>query len=190
MSRGGCAVALAALMGCARPATFGTADATLLIPTEREAVFGQVVRVQNDTAVVAGELLACDGDTIYLRVYVGRSRYVALARGDWHTLEVEGTQHYATSGLWTGLGVLSTLSHGFWLVASAPVWGVVGGVSIGASGRRTETLGACTLEVRSLARWPQGLPAPVRGRFSRLDASLQVRERPAPTPTPRAPWDP
>ena len=188
MMRGGCAIALAVVMGCARPATFGAADPALLIPTEREAVFGQVVRVQNDTAVVAGELLACDGDTIYLRVHIGRSRYVALTRSDWHALEVEGTQQYLASGLWTGLAVVSTLSHGFWLVISAPVWGVVGGVSIGASGRRTETLGACTLEVRSLARWPQGLPAPMRGRFSRLDASLHLREPPAPTP--RAPWDP
>jgi len=138
--------------------------------------------------MVIGELLACDGRTLYLRVHVGRSRYVALARGDWHTLEVEGTQHYVASGLWTGLGAVSTLSHGVWLIASAPVWGVVGGISIGASGRRTELLGACTLEVRSLARWPQGLPAPVRGRLSRLDASLRLHDPSAPAP--RAPWDP
>lgn len=167
---------LAAALGCSSARVVGAAGAGTLVPRARASVYGEVVRVRSDTTVIVGELLACDGDALYLRVHTDRTRWVQLDRREWLTLEVDGSQNYLAAGLWTGGGVLSTLSHGVFLILSAPVWGVAGGIATAAAGPRSEALWACSMEVRSHARWPQGLPAEVRGRFVRSDASLRVRE--------------
>jgi hypothetical protein len=186
--RGATLLALAAVLGCAQPATLGSTHSGHLYLQSLESVHGQIVGVRSDSSVVVGELLACESRAVYLRVDVDGPRWVELTRSEWRAVEVVDTQHYVTASVWTGVGAVSTLSHGLWLTASAPVWALVGGISIGASGPQSESLEACSVEVRALARWPQGLPAAVRGRFRRLGPDLRFR-RTAPPPPPRAPWD-
>jgi hypothetical protein len=70
---------------------------------------------------------------------------------------------------WMVLGTLSTASHGFWLVFSAPTWLIAGGVSVAAESQRgvfdcrpredTKHPEASCLELAgNFSRFPQGLP--------------------------------
>lgn len=175
---------LAAALGCSSARVVGAAGADTLVPRGRASVFGEVVRVRSDAVVVVGELLACDGDGLYLRVHTDRTRWVQLDRRDWHTLEVDGSQNYLAAGLWSGAGALSTLTHGWFLVISAPIWAVTGAISTATAGPRSEVLDACSMEVRSHARWPQGLPEGLRERFVLAGPDLRMRERPGAAPVP------
>jgi len=175
------AAAAALSLGCGSSLpVVGEAGAATLIPRTDEAAFGQVVRLRGPRAVVIGELLACERDRVYLRVRAGDVRWVELLAAEWPVLDVVGSDQYSATALWSSGGFLSTASHGVWLVVSAPVWAVAGGVSIGSAGPPAYATRGCPATVRAFARWPQGLPSAMAPRFERLDADL--RALPAPRP--------
>lgn len=184
---------LTVALGCASVRTVGEMGAPLLISPSRAEVFGEMVRVNGDGVAVVGEFLGCDSGSIYLRVRTDQTRWVQLSRREWDSIQVVDSGFRGTAGLWTGVGALSTLTHGFFLLISAPVWALVGGIAIGTSGPVTEETN-CSEDVRAHARWPQGIPEAVRDRFVVYDGRLGVRhestaERRSRTPTPVAPWD-
>lgn len=110
--------------------------------------------------VVQGELLAVDGD----RVYVERGKTVVpirlrdIAKLDMSAYDSDNDNLVAL----TVLGTVSTLSHGFLLVISAPVWMLWGSATARDQDREgyEDVTGRKLLpdELRPWARFPQGVP--------------------------------
>lgn len=76
------------------------------------------------------------------------------------------------TGVWTGLGALSSLTHGYFAILSIPVWIVTGAVaSFNARSDSKLEVGPYGLgDLREFARFPQGLPP---GFAAQWEASRQ-----------------
>ncbi len=81
---------------------------------------------------LTGELIAVSGDSIY----VADSSLHVVAQSDVLKARlVAYNSHAGKMGTWTILGTLSTISHGFFLLLSAPVWMIGGGIATVARSR-------------------------------------------------------
>lgn len=113
-----------------------------------------------DVAPVDGELLAVDR----LHVWVARGwEVVALHRDEVARVTVTVLDDEATGlglGVWTGLGAASTLSHGYYLLLSAPVWlGLGVPLTVYTSAQNRARFDKDLGGLWQFARFPQGLPA-------------------------------
>ncbi|HTK82689.1 MAG TPA: hypothetical protein VL633_10385 [Bacteroidota bacterium] len=115
----------------------------------------------NITKKVSGELLAVEQDSVYILTYSGlRPMYrndiarakVAFFEGD-----------YGGMRAWTLVGTLSTLSHGFYLLISAPLWILAGTVAVSAAthDQLIEYPRHSWNEMKKYSRFPQGFPAAI-----------------------------
>jgi hypothetical protein len=109
-------------------------------------------------AFVSGELLAIDNGAVYVRTEVGPTQTVPLHR-------VRSADLYAYNsdwgfGVWGALGTLMTISHGFLLVFSAPLWMISSGVVAGveSSHMKFEIPEDDISDLVKWARYPQGMP--------------------------------
>jgi hypothetical protein len=121
-----------------------------------------VVQYQSarDTTSGNGELIAVHPDTLYVLSPFGtltslpRSAIVKarLSRYDANEEEL---------GFWTFFGTASTISHGYALVFSAPIWFFTGlGAVVGQSRQPFLTYPTTSWDtLRRYARFPQGLPS-------------------------------
>ena len=118
-----------------------------------------------DTTRLSGEFLGVDRDTVFVlaldsAVYRVPAESVRTATVAWYD------SNYETLAWWGALGTLSTLSHGFVLIFSMPIWSLASLSSAGSESRaplaRVEKVGWAG--VRQYARFPAGVPAdlPVR----------------------------
>ncbi|EQB63221.1 MAG: hypothetical protein RBG1_1C00001G0800 [candidate division Zixibacteria bacterium RBG-1] len=112
---------------------------------------------------VQGELLAVSSDTLYVLSY---DWLFAIEKASVRKVEVELSPSIS-GGLWvwTLVGTASTLSHGYFLFASAPVWLLVGSVTAASASSKSSKLKLREAELqfqwedlRRFARYPQGLP--------------------------------
>lgn len=134
-----------------------------LPPVGEVPVHGFRVTVDAVERPVRGELLAVDRASVWVLEERddGRARPVAIPRRDVRSVGVEALPSGgAVTGAWSAAGTLSTLSHGAFLIFSAPVWAGVGiatGVDEGVSNDlhvRRRSLD----ELYQYARFPAGLP--------------------------------
>jgi hypothetical protein len=129
---------------------------------QRTGIGGWVVATSRAGWQVAGELISATPQFIHvLRVGQPGPALVYLktsevARAEVYTYESEGGL-----GVFTVLGTLSTMSHGFLLVLTAPVWIIAGSIAIASETRHVhldypedETLE----DISHWARFPQGIP--------------------------------
>jgi hypothetical protein len=116
-----------------------------------------------------GELIAVAFDSVFVLTTDGE--FHALARADVTRARVAyySSQHGQLAA-WTIIGSVATLSHGFFLVFSFPVWAIGGSVTTGGQsrapladvGENKHSWDAVT----KYARFPQGLPSELdRGRL-------------------------
>ena len=103
---------------------------------------------------ILGELIAVDDDALHVLTADGLH---AVPRAEVRKARLVG---YGTEGgalgAWMGVGALSTLSHGFYLVFTAPLlWFLGGGLATSEESRGGFVPEA---EFRAYARFPQGLP--------------------------------
>lgn len=110
---------------------------------------------------VDGELIAVDNDSLYLLDLAGVRAYPlsGIPRGK-VTLYESGA---SALGYWTLLGTLSTASHGFVLIISAPLWMLTGIVATANASyvSQFDFPDNSWTTLRRYARFPQGLPQPV-----------------------------
>jgi hypothetical protein len=127
-------------------------------------VYGGWVRCEDldgKTLPDTGELLAVGADTLWL--YSDRAAGVrAVPLGAIRNAEVYWyDRDTAPIGYWTMIGMISTLSHGYGLVLSAPVWLMAGlaggGMELAAS--RVQVDSRDFARLRPYARFPAGWPA-------------------------------
>ncbi len=196
MRRALLALALLVQLGCAgkltRDPPLSSAGSWENRKLEEVPVFGYPT-----TAIYAsgehftGELLAVDADHAWLTSPNG-DRVVPVHLSELKELQVKVRDNYGVlTGVWAGLGTVSTLSQGVFLIFGAPVWMLTGiATSVSAStGNWANGLG--NPEVTQFARFPAGLPPsfwsctqhPV-GSSSRLPAGGVAPMAPQPSPTP------
>ncbi|HEY5564790.1 MAG TPA: hypothetical protein VIL33_04305, partial [Rhodothermia bacterium] len=115
---------------------------------------------------VMGELIAIGGDSMYV-----------LTDAEFHSIplqDIEAARLFyfdpkvSQHGVWVTLGFFSTLSHGFFLALTAPVWLIAGSAMVGArsreplvrykSSRDSGKAEVVWREIAMYARFPQGLP--------------------------------
>ena len=108
-----------------------------------------------------GELIAVASDSVF--VLTQDATFYAIARADVTRARVAYyDSQYGQLAAWTTIGSLATLSHGFLLVFSLPVWAIGGSVTTGGQsraplvdvGENKHSWDAVT----KYARFPQGLP--------------------------------
>ncbi|HET6149786.1 MAG TPA: hypothetical protein VFH68_19765 [Polyangia bacterium] len=137
-------------------------------PTEEDAItsgFGSFIYVVDSSGEPhAGELI----DVLPGRLSIfdgGRIEMLPRERVTSALLLVHRTHENAYT-LWTVLGTLSTVTHGFFLVFSAPIWistGVATAISEHRRARLTYPDPARWEDLRPYARFPQGLPPGITG---------------------------
>jgi hypothetical protein len=143
-------------------------------------VYGGYVEVQyGDGGTTAGELIEARSDGL---VVLAPQALVDIPRAAIATARVVGFQSQEQYLIGAGvLGTLSTLSHGQYLVITAPVW-VLATSLMGAAETNAGVLSYPRGQLESFslyARFPQGLPPGV-------DENLLLKWSPAPSPQDRA----
>jgi hypothetical protein len=133
-----------------------------------------------DLRTYSGELLAVDDTSVYL--LTGPKRTLAIPRRVVQKVTVSLLASTAVgAGLWTAAGTVSTVSHGYYLVFTAPLWLATGiPSSIAAASHETyaEAANHDLGRMYQFARFPQGLP----GAWPTVP--LAIGEEPAPAPAP------
>jgi hypothetical protein len=145
-----------------RCATF-TAPAGWLDEPEQapQSAYGGWIEVELlDSRMVTGELIAIGQDSLFIADSLFRAISLAQIKG---AEVVFYDSQYGLMASWAFLGTLSTLSHGFGFVLTAPLWMLFGsGIT---SARSWEPVIKYPDEpwdkISSYARFPQGLPSPI-----------------------------
>ena len=125
---------------------------------EEVPVRGHEIEIEHAGKTTSGELLAIDDMYLYV-LTEGRVRAIERRHITQVSVELYASQA-GQAGLWTALGTVSTISHGFWLIITAPVW-LGAGISVSAGAAATNDLEIHDDRLGPLyqfARFPQGLP--------------------------------
>lgn len=140
------------------------------LPTAQDALLnthGGWIRLQAAGEEINGELIAVELPRIWILTEYGVRTFASAP--DVTRVELILYKNRSKSlGAWAVLGFLSTLSHGGFLLISAPIW-LLGGISISSSEStdgwltfpRYDASGNLTTdwaEIAKFARFPQGLP--------------------------------
>ena len=159
-------------------------------------------------AAVPGELLAADDRNVYVLATAswGSRRVTVVPRDQIDEVTVVLDAGRASPGgvaLWAGAGLGSTLSHGYVLILSAPVWVLAGVVTTIVAATAEGTMVIRDLDLLwQYARYPQGIPRVSRPeRPARQPPRERVRREARPvtnartststsTPTRRRPFYP
>jgi hypothetical protein len=119
-----------------------------------------IVVTERDGRVTSGELLAIDHGMIHVKPGARDTASIPL-----HQVRTAELYKYESDwgfGVWGALGTLSTISHGFLLIISAPVWIIAASVTAGVESYHVR-LKLPDDDVNELAKWaryPQGMPPP------------------------------
>jgi hypothetical protein len=144
-----------------------------------DSVFGRSVTVERADTEYNGELLACDWVSIYLLINQesdSPNPYRAVPI-EGATVELADDHARIPLAAATVFGTLSTLTHGFILIFSAPIWALSGaGATVFA---KAPSLNGCRA-MAPYARFPQGLPDEMRVRF--FDDQWRFERAPQPSP--------
>jgi len=151
------ALPLLGLMACAsNPAPSGTLPTAEALGASPYG--GYILVVRGDGSETEGELLAAHDGLVHVR---GERGWHVIRQDEIRSMRLAVYQTGQTGlTIWGLLGTLSTLSHGFVLIFSAPVWLIGTGVSAGLESRAAlldypdQPLPAFA----KYARYPQGMP--------------------------------
>lgn len=125
-----------------------------------DAYGGWVVGFGRAVGRYGGELIAVEPDTIHVLTDRGM---VSLERSVTRGTLVKYDPGSGRLVLWSAIGAAATLSHGYFLLFTAPAWALVGTLSVRAENEasRIEIPPGTWDDARLHARFPQGLPAGV-----------------------------
>lgn len=106
---------------------------------------------------VRGELIAASEDSLWVLPLDGSLRSVSRSAASRVRLS-RFDANWGYLATWTTLGTLSSISHGVWLVISAPVWMIGGSLATRSQSYKPILEDPDTRALRRYARFPQGLP--------------------------------
>jgi hypothetical protein len=153
------------------------------IQTMERNGFGGYVVLQTPDGYVQGELISVEPGVVRVRalsthtlsaVPIGR-----ITKAQVYTYEANGY-----FGAWGAVGALTTLSHGYFLVFTAPIWLISGGIATAVETHhvKLEWPGDSWREIAAWARFPQGMPPGLDPRA--LEAPLPPPPPPPPVIAP------
>ncbi len=128
---------------------------------EREGFGAFIVITTEGGQEVSGELISVESNVIrVLRFGPVRGALTWVATTDVKAAQLFRYESEGGIGPWALLGTLSTLTHGFFLFLSAPVWILTGSLAAGAETRHVvmEFPESSWSEISDWARFPQGMP--------------------------------
>lgn len=121
--------------------------------------FGSWIRVHATAAaapIAEGELVAIDGDSLHV---LTEQRFESFSRDSVCCVElVAYRMDISQLQLWGLLGTLSTASHGFVLLLTAPIWAIASTAAVAAASNAPRIRSTDATILRLYARFPQGLP--------------------------------
>jgi hypothetical protein len=109
------------------------------------------------TITTSGELIAASSYRLFI---LNQSGVSEIGISSIKRMRLEIFKNPNMLGAWALLGTLSTLSHGYGMVASAPIWIIAGtAAAVAESNSGLIEFKGCPFEnIRKYARFPQGLP--------------------------------
>jgi hypothetical protein len=118
-----------------------------------------ILSSSNQVMSVQGELITIHDDTVYILTYAQMN---AIPVPDLQNAKLEvHRQNPVGFALWGLAGGISTLSHGGFLIFSAPLWAIFGTTNTSSVARQPNILlhpGTGLEEFKKFSRFPQGLP--------------------------------
>lgn len=156
-------VVVALVAGCA---TTTAPSGFLSPPSETQSgVYGGWMAadyaVGKDKREARGELIAVQVDSVFILMEDGLTAIpkATISKAKLSVYDSEAK----LLGLWTGVGALSTLSHGAGLILSAPSWIIIGSIATASQSHAPHIVSSTFEEklweeIRKYARFPQGLP--------------------------------
>jgi hypothetical protein len=130
------------------------------------------IELETKVDKISGEFIGLSEENVYVEVIKFGKKLYAVPRDEVKKARI--VVFYPNGigylGLWTLLGVLSTLSHGWGLILSAPIWLLFGIPSmIGRSYEPVFSYSKKELDKMSIyARYPQGVPMEIRQKATRF----------------------
>lgn len=131
------------------------------------------VRVRSGSAVesLRGEVLAVSRDSLW--ILQPDSSGIVIARSAIESGRITSHRTEGSVSAFTALGALSTIANGFFLVVMAPAWIVTGAVSHHVDVRAAERdlpddFARAEIDLRTVARFPQGMPNRMDSSYRRL----------------------
>ena len=128
-------------------------------------VRGGWINIKSQRGAISGELIAVTKDT----VFAADSVFHAIALKDVLSARLV-TYDAQDLGVYVFLGTVSTLSHGLFLVLTAPMW-IIGG-SFAAASRSYDPIidypDKSPQDFKPFARYPEGLPPDLDRRLIRM----------------------
>jgi hypothetical protein len=122
--------------------------------------FGGWISVVHDNKTYEGELIAISDDSVVL---LNQNGNIFLSKdGIINARLIMYNTDYGRFAKWTVLGSFSSLSNGFFLIGTLPLWIIVGSsISSGEANRVNYIFytGKGWEEINKFARFPQGLPS-------------------------------
>jgi hypothetical protein len=154
----------------------------------RDGRGGWIVVTQRNGAQIDGELIAVDPGDVRVLTATG---LVSIAKPAVETARLWAWQTQPGSiAVWGTAGTLSTISHGYWLVFSAPIW-LLATTIVASVESRSSIVDYPDDGWDKLSRWarfPQGLPAGLTGRdLFHQDRAPPPETGPASVPVPVPP---
>ncbi|MFN0245273.1 MAG: hypothetical protein ACKV2T_00100 [Kofleriaceae bacterium] len=162
-----------------------------LVKMQQEGVGGWIVATSRAGWQVQGELISVTREYVHiLRVKQPGAALVYLRTADVARAQVYTYESESGLGAMGVLGTLSTISHGFVLILSAPVWILATAAAISVEMGHVELDYPKSHTLKQLSQWarfPQGIPAAIDEEALLVP---RVRRRPAlpapPSPPPDA----
>lgn len=157
VGHGTIAALLAAAAGCYQSSA---PPRWLPLPADAQRdAFGSWIAVQGQpktAPLVQGELIAIDTDTIHV---LADGRLVSLARAALCCAELTAYRtDLSELQLWSVLGIISTATHGFVLLLTAPMWAIAGIAATSSASHAPRIISTDPVVLRPFARFPQGIP--------------------------------
>lgn len=157
----GAALLVALALACAsNPAPRGSIPKPLDAPSDPYGAWIEVTLTGPAETVVAGELLAVEGDSIFVLEPDSVVRAIPIVGVGTAIVATYQPQTEWISA-WAALGTVSTISNGAFLILTAPAWLIGGTVAANAESRaplRKIKRGQSWDGVSIFARFPGGLP--------------------------------
>jgi hypothetical protein len=155
-----CVLALAAL-GCSHnPAPSGWLRSPADAPSDPYGAWIEIEPRGERAHRLSGEFLATSADSLYLLDASGAVQSIAAKDVQTAVVAYYDSQ-WGKLGVATAFGTASTLSHGYFLIFTAPAWIITGTVVTGQQSNAplVRADGVAVLDLgRTYARFPGGLP--------------------------------
>jgi hypothetical protein len=145
-------------------------------------VFGRNIEVHTRRYAYLGELLACDGSNVYLRIHTrAPNAYRRIAWGSVESLHVFVGAWGPGALAWSILGTVATAGTGIMAIGFAPAWALAGTIVTALEWSRGENARDCG-SIARYARFPQGLPPAWRAESSAAPTEATMPSAPEALP--------